>query len=80
MERSEVSGTHRSSTSVTMTLSHSTLRSLPSFVKNLPGVDPPDTALRLLDAGAAAVGYFPGFITRGPVLARQILEALRARL
>ena len=44
------------------------------------GVDTPDKALRLLDAGATAVGYFTGFITRGPVLAREILEALRARL
>jgi dihydroorotate dehydrogenase len=44
------------------------------------GVDTPDKALRLLDAGATAVGYFTGFITRGPILARRILEALRARL
>jgi len=44
------------------------------------GVDTPDKALRLLDAGAAAVGYFTGFITRGPILTREILEALRARL
>ena len=43
------------------------------------GVDTPDKALRLLDAGATAVGYFTGFITRGPVLARRILEALHAR-
>jgi len=43
------------------------------------GVDSPDKALRLLDAGATAVGYFTGFITRGPILARQILDALRAR-
>ena len=44
------------------------------------GVDTPDKALRLLDAGATAVGYFTGFITRGPMLTRRILEALRARL
>jgi dihydroorotate dehydrogenase len=44
------------------------------------GVDTPDKALQLLDAGATAVGYFTGFITRGPILARRILEALRARL
>ena len=43
------------------------------------GVDAPDKALRLLDAGATAVGYFTGFITRGPILARQILAALQAR-
>lgn len=43
------------------------------------GVDAPDKALRLLDAGATAVGYFTGFITRGPILTRQILEALCAR-
>jgi dihydroorotate dehydrogenase len=43
------------------------------------GVDSPDKALRLLDAGATAIAYFTGFITRGPILARRILEALRAR-
>jgi dihydroorotate dehydrogenase len=43
------------------------------------GVDAPDRALRLLDAGATAIGYFTGFITRGPILARRILEALRDR-
>jgi dihydroorotate dehydrogenase len=42
------------------------------------GVDSPDKALALLHAGARAVGYFTGFITRGPILARRILEALRA--
>ena len=44
------------------------------------GVDTPHKALSLLDAGATAVGYFTGFITRGPILARGILEALRGRL
>jgi dihydroorotate dehydrogenase len=44
------------------------------------GVDAPDKARALLDAGATAVGYFTGFITRGPLLARRILdELLRAR-
>jgi dihydroorotate dehydrogenase len=43
------------------------------------GVDAPDKALAVLEAGATAVGYFTGFITRGPILARQILEALRER-
>jgi dihydroorotate dehydrogenase len=43
------------------------------------GVDAPDKALRALDAGATAVGYFTGFITRGPILARRILDALGAR-
>ncbi len=42
------------------------------------GVDAPDKAVTLLRAGARAVGYFTGFITRGPILARRILEALRA--
>ncbi len=28
-------------------------------------------------AGATALSYFTGFITRGPILARQILEELR---
>ncbi len=42
------------------------------------GVDSPDKALALLDAGATAVGYFTGFITQGPLLARRILERLRA--
>jgi dihydroorotate dehydrogenase len=42
------------------------------------GVDAPDKALAALRAGARAVGYFTGFITRGPILARRILETLRA--
>ena len=40
------------------------------------GVDAPDKALALLREGARAVGYFTGFVTRGPILARQILETL----
>jgi dihydroorotate dehydrogenase len=40
------------------------------------GVDSPDKALQLLREGATAVGYFTGFITRGPILARRILERL----
>jgi dihydroorotate dehydrogenase len=43
------------------------------------GVDAPDKASALLDAGANAVSYFTGFITRGPLLARRILEHLLAR-
>lgn len=43
------------------------------------GVDTPDKARQLLDAGATAVGYFTGFITRGPMLARLILEELLRR-
>jgi dihydroorotate dehydrogenase len=42
------------------------------------GVDSPERALALLRAGATAVGYFTGFVTRGPILARQILEHVRA--
>jgi dihydroorotate dehydrogenase len=42
------------------------------------GVDAPDKAQALLDAGATAVSYFTGFITRGPMLARRILERLLA--
>jgi dihydroorotate dehydrogenase len=42
------------------------------------GVDSPDKAVALLREGANAVGYFTGFITRGPILARQILERLVA--
>jgi dihydroorotate dehydrogenase len=40
------------------------------------GVDSPDKAAALLDAGARAVSYFTGFITQGPMLARRILERL----
>jgi dihydroorotate dehydrogenase len=40
------------------------------------GVDAPDKAAALLAEGARAVSYFTGFITRGPILARQILERL----
>ncbi len=42
------------------------------------GVDSPDKALQLLQEGATAIGYFTGFITRGPGLARQILERILA--
>jgi dihydroorotate dehydrogenase len=42
------------------------------------GVDSPEKALQLLREGANAVGCFTGFVTRGPILARQILEALLA--
>jgi len=41
------------------------------------GVDAPAKARALLDDGATAVSYFTGFITRGPILARHILEHLR---
>jgi dihydroorotate dehydrogenase len=40
------------------------------------GVDAPDKAAALLAEGARAVGYFTGFVTRGPLLARRILEHL----
>lgn len=40
------------------------------------GVDSPDKAAALLANGARAVGYFTGFVTRGPILARLILERL----
>jgi dihydroorotate dehydrogenase len=44
------------------------------------GIDAPDKARAVLDAGATAVGYFTAFVTRGPLLARRILEELlRAR-
>jgi dihydroorotate dehydrogenase len=39
-------------------------------------VDAPDKAMALLTEGATAVGYFTGFVTRGPLLARRILERL----
>lgn len=42
------------------------------------GVDSPDKARALLREGATAVGCFTGFITRGPMLARRILEGVRA--
>ena len=42
------------------------------------GVDSPEKAARLLREGANAIGYFTGFITRGPILAREILEGLLA--
>jgi dihydroorotate dehydrogenase len=43
------------------------------------GIDAPDKAHALLDAGATALGLFTGFITRGPVLVRQILDHLLDR-
>lgn len=44
------------------------------------GIDAPDKALAALRAGATACGYFTGFITRGPILARLVLEHLREEL
>src|SRR5438876_431563 len=44
------------------------------------GVDSPDRALALLRAGANACAYFTGFITRGPGLARAILDRLSVEL
>ena len=43
------------------------------------GVDTPDKALAVLREGATAIGIFTGWITRGPILVRQILDALLAR-
>lgn len=40
------------------------------------GVDSADKALALIRAGAIACAYFTGFVTRGPGLARVILERL----
>jgi dihydroorotate dehydrogenase len=40
------------------------------------GVDSGDKARALLAEGARAVGLFTGFVTRGPIVARQILERL----
>lgn len=42
------------------------------------GVDAPDKAVALLHEGATAVSCFTGFITRGPMLARRMLEAILA--
>jgi dihydroorotate dehydrogenase (NAD+) catalytic subunit len=42
------------------------------------GIDAPDKALEALAGGATACAYFTGFITRGPILARMILDALIA--
>jgi dihydroorotate dehydrogenase len=44
------------------------------------GVDTPDKALALIRAGASACGYFTGFVTRGPALARLILDRLSSEL
>jgi dihydroorotate dehydrogenase len=40
------------------------------------GIDAPEKALAAFRAGASACAYFTAFITRGPVLARRILDAL----
>ena len=40
------------------------------------GIDSPDKALQVLAAGATACAYFTGFITRGPLLARRMLDAI----
>jgi len=44
------------------------------------GIDTPIKALAALDAGATACAYFTAFVTRGPLLARRICDALVARL
>ncbi len=44
------------------------------------GLDAPEKALALLQAGANACGYFTGFITRGPFLTRRILDRLSREL
>jgi dihydroorotate dehydrogenase (NAD+) catalytic subunit len=41
------------------------------------GIDSPEKARQALDAGATACGIFTGFITRGPLLPRRILDALQ---
>jgi dihydroorotate dehydrogenase len=43
------------------------------------GIDAPEKALAALDAGATACSYFTAFVTRGPLLARRILDAILAR-
>ena len=40
------------------------------------GIDSPESARQALAAGATACGIFTGFITRGPLLPRRILDAL----
>ncbi|MGH7300042.1 MAG: quinone-dependent dihydroorotate dehydrogenase, partial [Candidatus Rokuibacteriota bacterium] len=40
------------------------------------GIDSPETARQALAAGATACGIFTGFITRGPLLPRRILDGL----
>jgi dihydroorotate dehydrogenase (NAD+) catalytic subunit len=42
------------------------------------GIDSPEKARAALAAGATACGIFTGFITRGPLLVRRILDALAA--
>ena len=42
------------------------------------GIDSPERARQALAAGATACGIFTGFITRGPLLPRRILDALAA--
>ncbi len=43
------------------------------------GIDSPEAARAALDAGATACAYFTGFVTRGPLLARRILDELTKR-
>ena len=42
------------------------------------GIDSPEKARAALEAGATACGIFTGFITRGPLLVRRILDGLAA--
>jgi dihydroorotate dehydrogenase len=43
------------------------------------GIDSAAKAIAAVEAGATACSYFTGFITRGPMLARRILDELRRR-
>lgn len=44
------------------------------------GIDAPDKALAVLEAGADACSYFTAFVTQGPLLARRILDRLSQEL
>lgn len=44
------------------------------------GIDAPDRALAVLEGGATACAYFTAFVTRGPLLARRILDRLSNEL
>ncbi len=44
------------------------------------GIDSPEKAIRVLEAGADAVSYFTAFVTRGPTLPRRIGDAILSAL
>jgi len=68
---------HRRACEVVNYISRSTGGRLP--IIGVGGIDSPETAGRMVDAGAALVQIYSGMIYKGPFLAKQIAQALAPR-